>query len=56
VAPDIDVENWPRDQAAGRDAQLERAVREALQQLAARPVQLLPEPAPPVRSRRPERP
>ena len=38
-APDIDVENFPRDVAAGRDPQLERAVQEALKQLAAKPVQ-----------------
>jgi tricorn protease len=38
-APDIDVENWPKDLAAGRDPQLERAVQEALKQLAAKPVQ-----------------
>lgn len=38
-APDIDVENWPKDMAAGHDAQLERAVAEGLKQLAAKPVQ-----------------
>ena len=38
-APDIDVENWPKDMAAGRDPQLERAIQEALKQLAAKPVQ-----------------
>ncbi len=38
-APDIDVENWPKDVAAGRDPQLERAVQEALRLLAAKPVQ-----------------
>ena len=37
--PDIDVENWPKDVAAGHDAQLERAVAEAMKQLAAKPVQ-----------------
>ena len=37
--PDIDVENWPKEVAAGHDAQLERAVQEALRQLAAKPVQ-----------------
>ena len=36
--PDVDVENWPKDVAAGHDAQLERAVDEALKQLAAKPV------------------
>ncbi len=28
VAPDVDVENWPKDVIAGRDPQLERAVEE----------------------------
>ena len=27
VAPDIDVENWPKDVIAGHDPQLERAVQ-----------------------------
>ena len=46
--PDIDVENWPKDVAAGRDPQLERAVQEALRQLAANPVQrATKEPPPP---------
>jgi tricorn protease len=48
VAPDIDVENWPKDAIAGRDAQLERAVEEAMKLLAAHPVdRMLKEPAPP---------
>ncbi len=38
VAPDVEVENWPRDVAAGHDPQLERAVQEALRLLAAHPV------------------
>ncbi|MEP6620266.1 MAG: PDZ domain-containing protein [bacterium] len=37
VAPDIDVENWPKDVVAGRDAQLERAVQEAMRQLKEHP-------------------
>lgn len=56
VAPDIDVENWPKDLAAGRDPQLERAVEEAMRQLRERPVELKPEPAAPIRARRPGRP
>jgi tricorn protease len=39
VAPDIDVENWPKDVIAGRDPQLERAVEEAMKMLKAKPVQ-----------------
>lgn len=37
--PDIDVENWPKDVAAGHDMQLEKAVAEAMRQLAIKPVQ-----------------
>jgi tricorn protease len=38
VSPDIDVENWPKDVAAGHDMQLERAVQEALRLLQTNPV------------------
>ena len=49
VAPDIDVENWPKDVIAGHDAQLERAVEEALRLLKEKPVdRLTKEPPPPV--------
>jgi tricorn protease len=41
VAPDIEVENFPKDVIAGRDPQLERAVQEALKLLAAKPVDRL---------------
>ena len=47
--PDIEVEVTPKDVAAGRDPQLERAVAEALRSLEANPVKLLREPAPPQR-------
>jgi tricorn protease len=48
VAPDIDVENWPKDVIAGRDPQLERAVAEAMKLLAANPVnRMTTEPPPP---------
>lgn len=53
VAPDIFVEMTPADVIAGRDPQLEAAVREALRQLEAHPVEFKPEPAPPVRWRMP---
>ncbi|HEX8030237.1 MAG TPA: PDZ domain-containing protein [Vicinamibacterales bacterium] len=39
TAPDIDVENWPKDVIAGRDPQLERAVDEALRLLKEKPVE-----------------
>jgi len=48
VAPDIDVENFPKDVIAGRDPQLERAVEEAMRLLAANPPdRLTHEPPPP---------
>jgi tricorn protease len=47
--PDVEVEVTPKDVAAGRDPQLERAVAEALKSLEATPVKLLREPAPPQR-------
>jgi len=37
VTPDIDVENWPKEVAAGRDPQLERAVQEGLRLLKENP-------------------
>jgi tricorn protease len=56
VAPDIEVEQTPRDVIAGRDPQLERAVQEALRLLPTHGVRILPEPAAPIRARRPDRP
>ena len=54
VAPDIDVENWPKEVVAGRDPQLERAVQEAMRMLKERPIDRAPkEPAPPVWGQRP---
>ena len=48
TTPDIDVENWPKDAIAGHDAQLERAVVEALRMLQEKPVnRLSKEPRPP---------
>src|SRR2546430_7474471 len=38
VAPDVDVENWPKEVIAGRDPQLERAVQEAMRMLKEHPV------------------
>ncbi|HLB09977.1 MAG TPA: PDZ domain-containing protein [Gemmatimonadaceae bacterium] len=46
VAPDIEVENTTADVIHGRDAQLERAVAEALKMLEAHPFQRAPRPAP----------
>ena len=48
TAPDVDVENWPKDVIAGHDPQLERAVQEAMRMLKEKPVsRLSTEPAPP---------
>ncbi|MHB1192958.1 MAG: S41 family peptidase [Longimicrobiales bacterium] len=55
VAPDIEVKNNPKDVAAGKDPQLEAAVAETLKRLATEGIDLKPEPAPPVRYRRPVR-
>jgi tricorn protease len=53
VAPDIDVENWPKELIAGRDPQLERAVQEALRLLKEKPVlRATTEPAAPTWGRR----
>jgi tricorn protease len=55
TAPDIDIENWPKDVIAGRDPQLERAVDEALRLLKEKPVERrMTEPAPPTWGRRPQ--
>jgi tricorn protease len=56
VAPDIEVRNDPGQVIAGRDPQLEAAVQEALRLLETDAVALKPEPAAPVRWRRPSRP
>lgn len=53
TAPDIDVENWPKDVAAGRDMQLERSVQEALRLLQTKPVdRAVTEPASPIWGKR----
>ena len=53
IAPDIDVENWPKDVIAGHDPQLERAVQEGLRMLKEHPVdRLMKEPPPPTHGKR----
>ncbi len=53
VAPDIDVENWPKDVIGGHDPQLERAVQEALRLLQEHPVnRATTEPPPPTWGKR----
>jgi tricorn protease len=55
VPPDIEIHQDPASVIAGGDPQLEAAVREALRLLETEDVILMPEPAPPVRYRRPTR-
>ena len=53
VAPDIDVENAPKEAIAGHDPQLERAVEVAMKQLQDRPVErMMKEPPPPTWGKR----
>jgi tricorn protease len=53
VAPDIDVENFPKDVIAGRDPQLERAVQEAMRLLSTwKNDRATKEPLPPVWGKR----
>jgi len=53
IAPDVDVENWPKDVAAGRDPQLEKAVEVALELLAKTPPKrMMQEPPPPTWGKR----
>jgi tricorn protease len=53
ISPDIAVEQTPAEVIKGRDPQLERAVQEALTLLKTQNVELKPEPAPPVKYKRP---
>ena len=53
VAPDIEVIQHPKLVIQGNDPQLERAVKEALEQLQKNEFQLMKEPKAPIRSKRP---
>lgn len=54
VAPDVEVENYPKELIAGRDPQLERAVQEGLRLLREQPpTRLMKEPAAPTWGKRP---
>ena len=55
VAPDIEIEQLPAAVIRGEDPQLERAVEEAMRLLETEAIELKPEPAPPIRYRRPGR-
>ena len=53
TAPDVDVENWPKDVIAGHDPQLERAVQEAMRLMKEHPVdRATKEPPPPTWGKR----
>ena len=53
VAPNIDIEDWPKDIAAGHDMQLEAAVTEAMRMLKEHPVdRVAHEPPPPTWGKR----
>jgi len=52
VAPDIIVDEDPKLAAEGRDAQLERAIQEAMEMLKTQSVELLPQPPDPIRVKR----
>lgn len=54
VSPDIPVEQLPKDVIAGKDPQLERAIKEALELMKTEVIELKPEPAPPIRYFRPK--
>ncbi|GAB5553188.1 MAG: S41 family peptidase [Saprospiraceae bacterium] len=54
VAPDIEVIQNPAQQAKGGDPQLEKAVQEALRLLKTEGIELKPEPAAPIRWKRPK--
>jgi len=51
VPPDVEVEQWPADVAAGKDPQLDKAIEIALEQLKANPPKPLPRPDYPIRTR-----
>ena len=54
VSPDIEVIQEPKLVLQGRDPQLEKGVEEAMKLLKTKEFQLKPEPAPPVKWKRPE--
>ena len=54
VAPDVEVEQDPKSVIEGHDPQLEKAVQIALELLKEKEVKILPQPADPIRVKRPE--
>ncbi|MHC5542840.1 S41 family peptidase, partial [Singulisphaera rosea] len=55
VPPDIEVEQWPADVAAGKDPQLDKAIEVILDELKAAPKGILPRPVDPIRVRQSSR-
>lgn len=55
ISPDIAVEQTPADVIKGKDPQLERAVEEALKLMKTQAVEIKPEPAAPIRYKRPQK-
>lgn len=53
VAPDIEVEQWPKDVIAGRDPQLEKAIEVVMEELGKNPPPKHERPPYPVRVRKP---
>ena len=51
IAPDVEVEQWPAEVAAGLDPQLEKAIEIALEQLAENPPVRRTRPPFPIRAR-----
>ncbi len=52
VPPDVEVEQWPADVAAGKDPQLEKAIDIVLRELEKNPPKRLPPPPFPVRAKK----
>lgn len=53
ISPDIEVQQTPAELAKGKDPQLERGVEEALKLVKTQSLEIKPEPAPPIRYKRP---
>lgn len=54
ISPDIEIIQQPAEVIAGKDPQLEKAIEIALEKLKTEAVELKPEPAPPIKWKRPQ--
>ena len=52
IAPDIEVEQWPKDVIAGKDPQLDKAIEQVLEELKSNPSEKPVRPEYPVRIRK----